>query len=363
VSDHPIVDDVRRIAVLRGGALGDFVFTLPALDALRAAYPDAEIVLLGRRSIAELVDGRPGPVDRFIPLPELRWLGGARETGQTEDDVLTFLAAERFDLAVQLHGGGRHSNPFIRRIGARLTVGARDADAEPLDRTIPFTYYQSEVMRHLEVVGLVGAEPVGFEPRYRGVNDRDRAAARAVLPPATGRLVVVHPSATDPRRRWPPESFAAVADAVALRTDATVAVIGTAEDRRVVTAVVGTMRAEAVDLCGRLGLSGLAGLLAQADLIVGNDSGPLHLGASVGAATVGIFWCGNVINAGPFTRARHRPILSWRLACPVCGTDCTRDSCPHRDTFVADAPVEEAIAAALDLLAVRRDAAAELAAV
>src|SRR3712207_8868396 len=47
------------------------------------------------------------------------------------------------------------------------------------------------------------------------------------------------------------------------------------------------------------------------------------------AATVGIYWCGNLINAGPVTRARHRPALSWRLDCPVCGADCTRHRCDH----------------------------------
>jgi ADP-heptose:LPS heptosyltransferase len=204
-------------------------------------------------------------------------------------------------------------------------------------------------MRDLEVVGLVGAPPVSIEPRYRGVRARDRKAALDLLPPRADPLVVIHPSASDPRRRWPAESFAAVGDSVA-RRGATVVVVGTDSERQVVAEVVGSMRAPAVDLCGRLDLPTLVGLLSEADLIVGNDSGPLHLGAAVGAATVGIFWCGNLITAGPFTRRKHRAVLSWRLTCPICGVDCTKSTCDHRVSFVADARVEAVIESSLDLL-------------
>jgi ADP-heptose:LPS heptosyltransferase len=84
--------------------------------------------------------------------------------------------------------------------------------------------------------------------------------------------------------------------------------------------------------------------------MVANDTGPLHLAAAVGAATVGVFWCGNMINAGPVTRSRHRPAISWRLECPVCGTNCITGSCEHDESFVAGVPVAEVRSAVLDLL-------------
>jgi hypothetical protein len=73
---------------------------------------------------------------------------------------------------------------------------------------------------------------------------------------------------------------------------------------------------------------------------------------------VGLFWCGNAINAGPATRSRHRVLLSWTLQCPECGADCTRDlyphrpgdGCTHRGSFVADIPLAEVIAESVDLL-------------
>src|SRR5947209_2394584 len=116
-----VVGGVRKIAVLRANALGDFIVALPALDALRATYPDAEIVLLAREWHAEFLHNRPGPVDRVIPVPAVPGIGSAPDEPVDEVALAAFfheMQAERFDLALQLHGGGRNSNPFILRLRA-----------------------------------------------------------------------------------------------------------------------------------------------------------------------------------------------------------------------------------------------------
>ena len=83
------IDDVRKIAVLRANALGDFIFILPALEALRAAYPEAEIVLLGRPWHAEFVESRPMPVDRAVVIPHCR---GIRDPSPGEPEDAGMLA-------------------------------------------------------------------------------------------------------------------------------------------------------------------------------------------------------------------------------------------------------------------------------
>ncbi|UBF27869.1 hypothetical protein K9N68_08205 [Kovacikia minuta CCNUW1] len=57
-----------------------------------------------------------------------------------------------------------------------------------------------------------------------------------------------------------------------------------------------------------------------------------------------------MITAGPFTRSRHRPAISWQLDCPICGTDCTRDTCAHTASFVEDVLPQEVIDSALELM-------------
>ena len=345
-----------KIAVLRANAVGDYVFALPALDALRSAYPRAEIVLLGAPWHARFLTGRPGPVDRVVELPPLP---GVRDPGPGEPpgDADRFLAAlreERFDLALQLHGGGRHTNPLVAGLGARITAGLRAPDAAPLDRWIRYVYYQPEVFRYLEVVGLVGARPVGYHPVLE-LTDDDRKAAAAVIPDGDRPLVVLHPGATDARRRWPAERFSAVGDAL----PADILVTGTGPERELVERIVAGMRRPARALVDALPLGGFAALLSRAAVVIANDTGPVHLAEAVGAPTVGLYWVGNLINGAPADRARHRPMISWTIHCPECGEDCTRDlyparsggrGCSHSPSFVADIPVVEVVAAAQELL-------------
>jgi ADP-heptose:LPS heptosyltransferase len=343
---------VERIAVLRANALGDLVFALPALDALRAAYPQAEISLLGRPLHAELLLSRPSPVDRVVVVPEADGVPEPTSVVRDPQEVEAFFAAQQrvgYDIALQLHGGGRTSNPFVRRLGARLTAGLRTPDAPPLDRWVRYVYFQPEIARYIEVVALVGADRTITAPTL-AVTEQDRADAALVLDgdgDATP-LAVLHPGASDGRRRWPPARFAAVGDALAAR-GVTIAITGTASERALVESVVAAMGAPARPLL-ELSLPALVGVLEHARLVVSNDTGPLHLATAVGTATVGIYWGGNLVNGAPPWRANHRPLASFRIHCPVCGVDCMRDSCEHDASFVADVQVQDVAGAALDLM-------------
>jgi len=348
----------RRIAVLRANALGDLLFAWPALETLRHAAPSAEIVLLGKRLHAEVMAGRPAPVDRVEVLPPVPGVSVEPEADVDREAEAAFVArmrAEDFDLALQLHGGGRFSNPFVRRLGARLTVGLRAPDAEPLDVDLPYVYYQPEVARYLEVLGLLGIPPYRWEARFP-VTARDRAELAPFEPAAP--LVAVHPGASDARRRWSPERFAEVIDRLAA-SGVNVVLTGAGGDADPVKRVSDAARSSPLDTCGRLSVGGLAALYERCDVVISNDTGPLHLAAAVGARTVGLFWCGNLLNGGPATRRMHRPQVSWTLHCPLCGADCTRDlypfrrggpPCAHEVSFVDDISVPEVVAAVGDLL-------------
>lgn len=344
------VPGVRKIAVLRANALGDFILTLPALEALRSAYPHAEIVLLAKKWHAAFLANRPGPVDRVVVVPPYGGVGeepGIIVDRAEHEAFFKTMVQERFDLAIQIHGGGRYSNPFLLRLGARVTAGLKTSDAVPLDRWLPYIYFQSEILRYLETVSLVGAIPTMLEPRISPIEE-DLIESRLIVPEMGKSLVALHPGAGHPQRRWPPEKFAVVGDALAA-AGAQVVVTGTQGEQPLCEVVVKTMKAEAQNLCGCLSLGGLAGLLSRCRLLVSNDSGPLHLATAVGTATVGIYWCFNLITAGHLTRSHHRPIISWNLICPICGIDHSHASCNHLASLVANIPTDEVIASALDL--------------
>lgn len=353
---------IRKIAILRANALGDFIFALPALQALRTTYPQAEIVYLGKTWHQEFVPGHVPAIDRVVIVPPYPGVGKAEDIVTSRAELDAFfdeMQHEQFDLALQLHGGGRFSNPFLLRLGARHTIGLRTPDAAELEVSIPYVFYQNEVLRLLEVVSYVGARTDDIVPRLPATR-ADIAQARKIVEQygkqKTGKFVVLHPGASDSRRHWPAENFAAVAhDLYGRGFD--VFVTGTPEEHKLVQAVITEAHGKAADLCGQLSLGALTGLLARADLVVSNDTGPLHLAGALGAKSVGIYWIGNLITAGHMTRSGHRPQVSWTTRCPVCDTSCVASgypfdasACKHAISFVSDVTIERVLGDCYELL-------------
>jgi ADP-heptose:LPS heptosyltransferase len=348
-------EDVRKIAVLRGGGLGDVLFSVPALASLAAAYPEATLTLLGTEAHAALFRGRPGPVHRVEPLPFAEGVRPGPEDPQAVAEFQQRMRGEQFDLAVQLHGGGRFSNPFLLELGARHTVGTRTEDAAPLERSIPYLYYQHEVLRALEVVGLAGGAPAALQPELKPLADEESLLA-GLLDDGRPSLVTIHPGATDPRRRWPASHFGQVA-AWAADDGCQVLVVGDQSDAALADEVVDRGRERAgsgsggsiSSVAGRLGLDELSAVLRASDVMLGNDSGPRHLAQAVGTPTVGIYWAGNMIMAGALGRTLHRVHMSWMTHCPVCGSDLTQvgwtaERCSHEFPLTAEIRAEDVYA-------------------
>lgn len=337
-------DAVSRIVVLRGGGLGDLIFAIPAMAALKAAYPASTITLLGTPIHKALLEALKSPVDEVVVLPFAKGVRPGEEDAEELDRFFAEMRGRNFDLAVQLHGGGRYSNPFLLRLGARHTVGTRTSDAASLERTVPYLYYQHEPLRALEVAGFAGAFPGDLEARLAPAETK--AAPGTADIDADQPLVVIHPGATDPRRRWPAEKFAELAAACAA-DGSRVVIVGDSSEQDLAEGIAARAASSAVrSVAGALDMAGLVALLAEADVVVANDSGPRHLAQALGVPTVGIFWAGNVINAGALGRSLHRVHASWVTACPTCGIDVTQvgwtaPRCVHDDSVVAGIGVQE----------------------
>lgn len=338
---------VRKLAVFRPSALGDFVFCLPALRALRSAYPSSEIVYLGRRWHADFLHGRPGPVDRVVVVPPVPGIGAPPDS---QDNVafINAMRREKFDLALQMYGGGRYANPLLQRFDARLTVGMRAPDAAPLGRCLPFGGLLNRRLQLLEVAALAGAQSWPMAARLHATNT-DRELAARLVPLAPGRpLVLMQPGASDPRRCWPAARFAAVADALT-EEGALVAVNGTQAEAPLVRKVLDATRHQAIDLSGRTTLAALCGLLERCTLVVSNDTGPLHLALDMGTPCVGIYWFTNMLESAPLLQVGHRAAVSLRIDCPVCGKANLAQRCEHDVSFVDDVTLEEVTTLAIGL--------------
>jgi ADP-heptose:LPS heptosyltransferase len=307
----------RRIAILRALMLGDMLCAVPALRAFRAGFADAEIVLVGlgwARAFTERFDHL---LDGFLELPGFP---GLPEVPPRVADLPSFFAeaqARRFDLVVQLHGSGRVTNTLALLLGGRRTAGFHPPGEPPPDEELFISYpdERHEIHRLLRLAGHL-ALPVDddrLEFPLRASDEHELAKLAPEL--RAGEYACVHPGARS-ARPWPPDRFAALADALAAR-GLRVVLTGSDAETDVIRRVSGLMGAPALDVAGRTTLGGLGALLAGARVLVSNDTGVSHLAAALRVPSVVVVTTSNPDRWAPLDRERHRVVVRPQGPGPV----------------------------------------------
>jgi ADP-heptose:LPS heptosyltransferase len=299
---------VKKLAVFRGLYLGDLVAATPALRALRRGYPKAEISLVSLPWSIALFPHLKGLVDRLLPYPGAPGLDG----GGDEEELEWFLArmrAERFDLAVNMHGQGPTSTRLVARFGARLTASFVDESSDnlpALDVPVPWSVEAHESRKLLLLAEKVGGVPADTpdEPELR-VREEDDWRAGALPPKGLHRpLALVHPGASVPEKRWPEEAYGRVAEGL-VRQGYDVAVTGSTGEKGL-TRRVSRSAPGSLDLGGTTDLSTLVALVARASVLVSNDTGPAHLAYALRTPSVTLFGPSTDVGRwGPLNRERH----------------------------------------------------------
>jgi ADP-heptose:LPS heptosyltransferase len=316
----PLPEPPRRVQVVRALQLGDLLVAVPTLRALRRAWPDARIELIGLPWSRALAERLPGYVDDVVEFPG--W-PGVPERDVDPSRVAAFLArstSDPADLAIQLHGSGGVTNAFVALLGARRTAGrfVPGAFVPDPELFVPHDDTLSERDGMLSVLERLGVERAGDNLEVL-VLDRDRAELREG-PAGTlsaHAYAVVHPGSSTPARRWPATSFAEVADAIAERVP--VVVTGTDAEHDVVEATIAAMRRPAIDLAGRTSLGALFALVEGAAVVVSNDTGVAHVADALRTPSVVVFTSADPAKWGPADRRLHRVVTgaSGRPASPA----------------------------------------------
>ena len=254
----------RRPAVLmlRALGLGDFLTCVPAYRALRAAYPGYETVLAAPAQLAPLAE-LTGAIDRVLPTGELKpvpWTGPPPA------------------VAADLHGNGPASHDLVRAVGAPVTMMYASA-ADPVVDGPWWAEAEHEVTRWCRLLGWWG---IPADPGARLLSLPARTA------PVT-RAAVIHPGAASGSRRWPVARFAEVVRALADR-GLPVVVTGSAAERALAgqVALAAGLGRQAV-LAGETDLTGLAAVVAEASIVISNDTGVAHLAVAYGTPSVTLF--------------------------------------------------------------------------
>jgi heptosyltransferase-1 len=358
VIDRPVID---RLLLVRLSAMGDVIHTLPAAQALRAAFPQAMIGWLIEERWAELLcaPGAPrrGPRSAQRPLADSIHtvsLAGWREslftisTLQQIAKVWNDVHAARYEVAIDLQGAIR-SAVLARWSGARVVYGA----SEPRESPASLWYTRRVIARGTHVIeqNLSLAEAVARSkmkiPRLEFPRDLEAEMRidQRLAEAAVADFAILNPGAGWGAKRWPAERYGRVARALAADGVQSILNCGPGEAEL-------AREAEAASAGGaksmKCSITELIALTRRARLFIGGDTGPLHLAAALQVPVVAIF--------GPTDPARNGPYgtRSIVLRNPVSPTTHARKAQP--DEGMLEISVDAMVNAARSLLA---DAATE----
>lgn len=263
---HPV-----RILVLRGGAIGDFIVTLPALQALRVRWPDAYIELAGYPHVAQLAR-LGGLVDHVVSLDAARMARFFALRPAFDETLAGYVRS--FDFIVSyLHDPSGTVQDNLRAAGSRQVVYG-----SPLVTT---RHAASHMMEPLAQLALYDDAPV---PRLR-LDEATRSRGLALLKEVGARpgALAIHPGSGSPRKNWPLEHFIRLA-----RASTPPLLLITGEADRPLRAALCAGCAE-VPLVSELPLVDVAALLSHCRGLLGNDSGITHLAAALDLPVVALF--------------------------------------------------------------------------
>lgn len=337
--------EIRSIVVLRALQLGDMLCVVPFFRAMRKNFPAARIVLVGLPWAKSFVERYAAYIDEFIPFPGHPGLPEIEPDPAALPAFYDSVRVRRFDLAVQLHGSGPIVNAIVEKFGARFSAGfyLTDNDRPSHGFFVKWPDQGHEIRRFLEVLKPLGLPDAGVDLEFPLSDDdiAEFAFLRKKHSVLNRPYACVHPGARLRSRRWFPERFADVADALAV-AGLGVVLTGSGQETDLTTRVRERMRSESVDLTGRTSLGGMAAVVKNASLLVSNDTGVSHIAAAVRTPSVIVTLGSDPNRWAPLDRERHRIVMD-EIGCRPCAFDL----CPIGHPCATAVGSDHVIAAAL----------------
>ena len=346
----------RNVLCIRLDNLGDVLMTVPAMRALRHGRPDRRITLLASSSgigAASLVPEIDAAIRYDAP-----WMKASTNDAYVHDlEMRETLAEGRFDAAVIFTVYSQSALPAaLLAYLAGIPLRAAHCRENPyrllthwIRETEPAQWVRHEVERQLDLVMPLGAARLSSPSRLQvpataRASVERRLDAHGVRPDE--HLVVVHPGASAASRRYPVGRFASAVEQLVDRRNCRVVVTGSAAEGDIVDAICEhvSQPARVWGWAGKLALPEFAALIERADVLISNNTGPVHIASSLGTPVVDLYALTNPQH-GPWN-VPHRTLFH-DVPCRFC----YRSVCPeghHR--CLLGVPPEDVVAAASELL-------------
>jgi heptosyltransferase-2 len=331
---------IRKIFIRSTNWIGDAVMTTPALGAIRETFPQAELVMAANPIIAELFSPHPF-IDRVLVFDK-------KNSHQGVVGFLKFcheVRKERFDMAILLQNAIEAGIiAFFAQIPVR--AGYRtDGRRLLLTHSVPVGEHERRI-HHTDYYAHMLAE-LGIRGQSRklvlGCTSSETAWARDLLPEGKNWIAVNPGAAFGSAKRWLPERFAAVADAIVREYDANILLTGSSGEVGIGKEIEEILQARPLNLIGQTSVRQLMAVLSLCRLVITNDSGPMHVAAALGIPLVALFGSTDHTTTSPLTP--NFRIVRKDIAC----APCLKRTCPKDHACMEAITVEDVLNAVREL--------------
>lgn len=316
----------KRILIVNVNWIGDVLFSTPFIRAVRKAYPESHIACLIHPRCREILESNPRIDELIIYDEEGKHKGLFDKAG-----LIALLRKKRFDTAFILHRSFTKALITVMAgIGERIGYATKNRSFL-LTKAVDEPLGLHKVEYFLNVAKEAGIEPDGASYEFF-VEDRDKAFIDDFLKGSgvdkDDSLVVVCPGGNWDPKRWPGGNFARLADLVIEKLKARVVISGAKKDMPLVEEIRKMMKNGAIISCGKTTLKQLGALLGRADLVVANDTGPMHLGVAMKTKVIALFGPTSASLTGPYGDGYYT-VISRNDSCevPCYDVTCTDNSC------------------------------------
>jgi heptosyltransferase-2/heptosyltransferase-3 len=351
----------QRVLLIRPDHLGDLLLTVPAIQLLKQARPDLSLhAWVGPW-------GKPA-IDRLSELDSITTLAFPGFTRQPARGTLApyrlaqqaadTLRQTGYDSALILRPDHWWGALVAHLAGIPHIIGFDTPDARPfLTRRLPFVPNQHSVIHSVQLAAQaagVQLSPQRAQMHYP-LTDADHAAAAALLSAASWltdrRWICIHPGSGTHTKQWEAARWAAVAQSLATQLNTGVIFTGSAGEHPLCEAASAGLTVPSLNLAGQTDLPTLAALYQRAQVVLGPDSGPLHLAAAVHAPTVALFGPAQTAVFGTWGKPDRHAVLTTDIGCLGCGILDWPDDAPANHPCVRDITIQQVITAALRVAA------------
>ena len=307
------IEGIKKIVVFRALQIGDMLCSIPAIRALKQAYPDSKISLIGLPWARMLVERFPTYFDSLIVFPGYPGFPEQPVDRLAFPEFLRHVQQQNFDLALQMQGSGTISNPVVDLFGAKNIAGFYNPGSYCPNNQLYIKYpsHLHEINRHLQLLQVLGITEATKDLEFPITPKDEEDYEKTGLPVTLKQYVIIHPGARGVNRQWDPANFAAIGD-YCFEQGFKVVITGTKEELDIVEAVKQNMKHKPIHAAGKTSLGAVAVLIKNAAALISNCTGVSHIASALKTKSIVISLDGEPYRWGPLNQELHKTI-DWTI--------------------------------------------------